>query len=59
MLDIPNRTELLSARCRPREKEVVVRAAQARGVRLSELIREATLREARRELESESGQDRG
>lgn len=50
MLDIPNRTADLHARCRPRERKLVEQAAQARGVRLSELIREATLRAARQEL---------
>lgn len=53
MLDIPNRTERLHARCRPGEKELVERAAEARGVRLSELIREATLEVARREVSRE------
>lgn len=44
------RTAHLGARVRPRELEVAKAAARARGVHVSELVREATLRAARREL---------
>lgn len=48
----PNRTERLpAARIRRRERDLVEAAARARGVHLSELVRDATLREAREELE--------
>lgn len=45
-----NRTAKISTRVRPRERRLLDAAAEARGVHLSELVRDAALAEARREL---------
>lgn len=47
----PNRTAKLSVRVRRRERKLIEAAARRRGVYLSELIRDAAVREARRELQ--------
>lgn len=44
------RTEVIRARCRPRERRVIAAGAQAAGVTMSELIRDATIQAARRAL---------
>lgn len=55
-MEVPNRTARLSARCRPRERQLIERAAERRGVRLAELIRDATIAEARRALTAEDSE---
>lgn len=46
----PTRSEMLSTRLRERERALLEAAARLRGVYVSELVREASLKAARREL---------
>lgn len=46
----PVRSEKVTTRVREREREILESAAERRGVHLSELVREAALDEARREI---------
>lgn len=44
------KTEVIRARLSPQEKELVRKASEKRGVTMSEFLREAVLKEAKRTL---------
>lgn len=49
------RTEKITCRLRARERDLIEAAARHRGVHLSELVREASVREARKVFAREDG----